>query len=111
MPTAKQVERYHYDGYRFPLPALSADEIALMVTRFRGFRRLRSGYRPERANGALRFIRASAEAATADAASEWQRLTDGPVMVSSIAATHAEIMFPPHVDRVAMILDETMDDN
>ena len=28
MPTAKQVERYHYDGYRFPLPALSADEIA-----------------------------------------------------------------------------------
>ena len=28
MPTAKQVERYHYDGCLFPLPALSADEIA-----------------------------------------------------------------------------------
>ena len=29
MLTAKQVERYRWDGYLFPLPALSPDELTL----------------------------------------------------------------------------------
>lgn len=87
---------------------ISEEQVERMLERTRNFRKLRHAYRPGRSRSALTLIRASADVGVRDADFDWTNLTEQPVAVVAVPATHQAIVFPPHVDRLARLLSEVM---
>jgi thioesterase domain-containing protein/acyl carrier protein len=84
---------------------LSDEQLGRMIDLVRNSRRLRLGYHPTPLSGAVTFVRATQEAQRDDFEFDWTGLVDGPIDVIPICATHHSIILPPHVDRVAEILN------